>query len=73
MAKKFKTDAQKDAELGAVRGRTDSAASRTESGIITAVQKAQQIELDRALEGYDPSKVVDPEKAAIAAETTKLK
>ena len=73
MAKKFKTDAQKDAELGAVRGRTDSAASRTESGIITAVQKAQQIELDRALEGYDPSKVVDPEKAAIAAETTKLR
>lgn len=73
MAKKFKTDAQKDAELGAVRGRTDSAASRTESGIITAVQKAQQIELDRALEGYDPSKVVDPAKAAIAAETTKLK
>lgn len=73
MAKKFKTDAQKDAELGISRGRTDSAASRTESGIITAVQKAQQIELDRALEGYDPNKVVDPAKAAIAAETTKLK
>ena len=73
MARKFKTDAQKDAELGILRGRTDSAASRTESGIITAVQKAQQIELDRALEGYDPSKVVDPAKAAIAAETTKLK
>jgi hypothetical protein len=43
MARKFKTDAQKDAELGISRGRTDSAASRgTESGTITAVQKAQQ-------------------------------
>jgi hypothetical protein len=73
MARKFKTDAQKDAELGISRGRTDSAASRTESGTITAVQKAQQAELDKALEGYDPSKVVDPAKAAIAADTTKLK
>jgi hypothetical protein len=73
MAKKFKTDAQKDAELGISRGRTDSAASRTESGTITAVQKAQQAKLDKALEEYDPSKVVDPAKAAIAAETTKLK
>ncbi len=73
MARKFKTDAQKDAELGILRGRTDSAASRTESGTITAVQKAQQAKLDKALEEYDPSKVVDPAKAAIAAETTKLK
>jgi hypothetical protein len=74
MARKFKTDAQKDAELGISRGRTDSAASRgTESGTITAVQKERPYEVERALEGYDPSKVVDPAKAAIAAETTKLK
>ena len=73
MARKFKTDAQKDAELGILQGRTDSAASRTESGTITAVQKERPYEVERALEGYDPNKVVDPAKAAIAAETTKLK
>jgi len=70
MAKKFKTDAQKDAELG----KTNYPASRaTESGTITAVQKERAYEVERALEGYDPSKVVDPAKAAIAADTTKLK
>lgn len=73
MARKFKTDAQKDAELGISRGRTDSAASVGESGTITAIQKERPYEVQRALEGYDPSKVVDPAKAAIAAETTKLK
>lgn len=65
MARKFKTDAEKDAELGVVRGRTDSAASAGESGTITAIQKQQGI--------YDPSEVVDPVKAAIAAETIRLR
>ena len=65
MARKFKTDAEKDAELGVLRGRTDSAASAGESGTITAIQKQQGI--------YDPSEVVDPVKAAIAAETIRLR
>ena len=65
MARKFKTDAEKDAELGVVRGRTDSAASAGESGTITAIQKQQEI--------YDPNEVVDPVKAAIAAETIRLR
>ncbi len=65
MARKIKTDAEKDAELGVVRGRTDSAASAGESGTITAIQKQQGI--------YDPSEVVDPVKAAIAAETIRLR
>lgn len=65
MARKFKTDAEKDAELGVVRGRTDSAASAGESGTITAIQKQQEI--------YDPTQVVDPVKAAIAAETIRLR
>ncbi len=65
MARKFKTDAEKDAELGVIRGRTDSAASAGESGTITAIQKQQEI--------YDPSQVVDPVKAAIAAETIRLR
>ena len=58
MARKFKTDAEKDAELGVVRGRTDSAASAGESGTITAVRKEDEA---RALE-----------RAAIAAETIRL-
>ena len=65
MARKFKTDAEKDAELGVLRGRTDSAASAGESGTITAIQKQQEI--------YDPTQVVDPVKAAIAAETIRLR
>ena len=65
MARKFKTDAEKDAELGVLRGRTDSAASAGESGTITAIQKQQEI--------YDPTQVVDPIKAAIAAETIRLR
>ena len=65
MARKFKTDAEKDAELGVLRGRTDSAASAGESGTITAIQKQQEI--------YDPNEVVDPVKAAIAAETIRLR
>ena len=65
MARKFKTDAEKDAELGVLRGRTDSAASAGESGTITAIQKQQEI--------YDPNEVVDPIKAAIAAETIRLR
>ena len=65
MARKFKTDAEKDAELGVVRGRTDSAASAGESGTITAIQKQQEI--------YDPTQVVDPVKAAIVAETIRLR
>lgn len=65
MARKFKTDAEKDAELGVIRGRTDSAASAGESGTITAIQKQQEI--------YDPTQVVDPVKAAIAAETIRLR
>jgi hypothetical protein len=65
VARKFKTDAEKDAELGVVRGRTDSAASAGESGTITAIQKQQEI--------YDPTQVVDPVKAAIAAETIRLR
>jgi hypothetical protein len=65
VARKIKTDAEKDAELGVVRGRTDSAASAGESGTITAIQKQQGI--------YDPSEVVDPVKAAIAAETIRLR
>ncbi len=55
MARKIKTDAEKDAELGVLRGRTDSAASAGESGTITAVRKEDEA---RALE-----------RAAIAAET----
>jgi hypothetical protein len=58
VARKFKTDAEKDAELGVVRGRTDSAASAGESGTITAVRKEDEA---RALE-----------RAAIAAETIRL-
>lgn len=58
MARKFKTDAEKDAELGVLRGRTDSAASAGESGTITAVRKEDEA---RALE-----------RAAIAAETIRL-
>ena len=65
MARKIKTDAEKDAELGVLRGRTDSAASAGESGTITAIQKQQEI--------YDPTQVVDPIKAAIAAETIRLR
>ena len=65
MARKFKTDAEKDAELGVVQGKTDSAASAGESGTITAIQKQQEI--------YDPTQVVDPVKAAIAAETIRLR
>ena len=65
MARKFKTDAEKDAELGIVRGRTDSAASVGESGTITGIQKQQEI--------YDPSQVVDPVKRAIAEETERLR
>ena len=65
MARKIKTDAEKDAELGVLRGRTDSAASAGESGTITAIQKQQEI--------YDPNEVVDPVKAAIAAETIRLR
>jgi len=65
VARKFKTDAEKDAELGVLRGRTDSAASAGESGTITAIQKQQEI--------YDPTQVVDPVKAAIAAETIRLR
>ena len=65
MARKFKTDAEKDAELGVLQGRTDSAASAGESGTITAIQKQQEI--------YDPTQVVDPIKAAIAAETIRLR
>ncbi len=58
MARKIKTDAEKDAELGVLRGRTDSAASAGESGTITAVRKEDEA---RALE-----------RAAIAAETIRL-
>lgn len=58
MARKIKTDAEKDAELGVVRGRTDSAVSAGESGTITAVRKEDEA---RALE-----------RAAIAAETIRL-
>jgi len=65
VARKIKTDAEKDAELGVLRGRTDSAASAGESGTITAIQKQQEI--------YDPNEVVDPVKAAIAAETIRLR
>lgn len=65
MARKIKTDAEKDVELGVLRGRTDSAASAGESGTITAIQKQQEI--------YDPTQVVDPVKAAIAAETIRLR
>jgi len=65
LARKFKTDAEKDAELGIVRGRTDSAASVGESGTITGIQKQQEI--------YDPSQVVDPVKRAIAEETERLR
>lgn len=65
MARKFKTDAEKDAELGVIGDRTDSVASAGESGTITAIQKQQEI--------YDPTQVVDPVKAAIAAETIRLR
>jgi len=58
VARKIKTDAEKDAELGVLRGRTDSAASAGESGTITAVRKEDEA---RALE-----------RAAIAAETIRL-
>lgn len=65
MARKFKTDAEKDVELGVIGDRTDSVASAGESGTITAIQKQQEI--------YDPTQVVDPVKAAIAAETIRLR
>jgi hypothetical protein len=65
LARKFKTDAEKDAELGIVRGRTDSAASVGESGTITGIQKDLEI--------YDPNQVVDPVKRAIAEETERLR
>jgi hypothetical protein len=59
LARKFKTDAEK--ELGIPSAPTESA----ESGTITGIQKQQEI--------YDPSQVVDPEKRAIAEETARLR